>query len=264
MDMDFGKEKFDIILLAGQSNAEGSGVGPTKEEYLPDGKVFHMFGSRRLVGEKWVVEFPVEISIEETDSTKKDDLAVPFAHEYKSRGLLKEDRKLLIIDTGLGATAFLNGYWKPEDPGYKRMRYMLGCALNMNPENRVVAVIWHQGESDAVSNATYEEHYANLTRLFADMRKQAENEELPIIAADFCYQWKSTHEEMCAPVVKAIRDALTDVGGEFIETADLPSNHQDGTREGDYIHFSRNAVHILGRRYFDAYEKIISRKDRNV
>ena len=256
--MDFGKEKFDIILLAGQSNAEGSGYGPTKEEYLPDGTVYHMFGSKTLVDKEWVLEFPIEISIKETDSTKKDDLAVAFAHEYKNSGLLADGRKLLIIDTGLGATAFLNGYWKPEDPGYKRMKYMLDCALDMNPENRVVAALWHQGETDAVNHATFEGHYGNLMRLFGDIRAQAKDSKLPIIAADFCYQWKSTHEEVCAPVIKAIRDALSAVGGEFVETFDLPSNHQDGTREGDNIHFSRNAVHILGRRYFEAYKRIIA------
>ena len=257
--MDFGKEKFDIILIAGQSNAEGSGYGPVEEEYLPDGVTYHMFGSKTLVDKEWVLEFPIGIRIEEADSTKKDNFALSFAREYKRSGMLKDGRKLLVIDTGLGGTAFLNGYWKPEDPGYKRMRYMLDCALDMNPENRLVALLWHQGETDAANHATYGEHYANLTRLFTDMRKQAQNERLPIIAADFCNQWKSTHEDICAPVIKAIRDVISAVGGEFVETADLPSNHQDGTREGDNIHFSRNSLHILGRRYFEAYSKIIAR-----
>ena len=34
--IDYGNQSFDIILLAGQSNAEGNGVGPVTEEYLPD------------------------------------------------------------------------------------------------------------------------------------------------------------------------------------------------------------------------------------
>ena len=191
--MDFGKEKFDIILIAGQSNAEGSGYGPTKEEYLPDGIVYHMFGSKRLVDKKWVLEFPIDIKIEEADSTKNDNFAVAFAHEYKNSEMLSDGRKILIIDTGLGATAFLNGYWKPEDPAYKRMRYMLDCALDMNPENRVVAALWHQGETDASNKASYEEHYGNLMRFFGDIRDQAKDSKLPIIAADFCYQIGRAH-----------------------------------------------------------------------
>jgi hypothetical protein len=39
--MNFDNVKFDIILLAGQSNAQGSGYGPLVEEHLPDG-VFQM------------------------------------------------------------------------------------------------------------------------------------------------------------------------------------------------------------------------------
>lgn len=257
--MDFGKEKFDIILIAGQSNAEGSGYGPVEEEYLPDGVTYHMFGSKTLVDKKWVLEFPIGIRIEEADSTKKDNFALSFAREYKRSGMLKDGRKLLIIDTGLGGTAFLNGYWKPEDPGYKRMRYMLDCALDMNPENRLVALLWHQGETDATCHATREGHYERLARLFSDTRKQAQNDRLPIISAGFCNQWQSKHEDICTPVLEAIKHAVSDVGGEFVETGDLPSNDQDRTREGDVIHFSRNSLHLLGRRYFEAYSKIIAR-----
>ena len=39
---DFTKEKFDIIIQAGQSNAEGYGFGPVKEPYVPCDKVFYL------------------------------------------------------------------------------------------------------------------------------------------------------------------------------------------------------------------------------
>ena len=32
-------EKYDIIVLGGQSNAEGYGVGPVSEEYVPDERI---------------------------------------------------------------------------------------------------------------------------------------------------------------------------------------------------------------------------------
>ena len=43
-----------------------------------------------------------------------------------------------------------------------------------------------------------------------------------------------------------------------IETADLLSNNQKNGG-GDVIHFCRDALHELGRRYFSAYEKIVTR-----
>ena len=65
--MNFGEEKFDIILLSGQSNAEGSGKGPAKEEYPFDGSVYRMVGQKSLEkidGEDvWVLDFPVDIPV---------------------------------------------------------------------------------------------------------------------------------------------------------------------------------------------------------
>jgi hypothetical protein len=45
-------------------------------------------------------------------------------------------------------------------------------------------------------------------------------------------------------------------GGAFIETSDIPSNNQK-TGNGDGIHFCRESLHTLGKRYFAAYRTII-------
>ncbi len=258
--MNFGIEKFDIILLSGQSNAEGSGVGFANEEYTFDGKAYRMLGQKRLVGNDWEVDFPVDIKIEEADSTKKDDLAVAFAYEYIKAGLLEEGRKVLIVETALGGTGFRSKVWRRGDFGYKRMMYMLDCALNMNSENRLVAFLWHQGENEASSPEPREVFATQLSELFADVRKRSNGRELPIISGDFCYQWKLTRLEECNEVIEVIKRVTESFGGAFVETSDLPSNDQDGTRKDDNIHFSRNSIHILGRRYFDAYKDIIDKK----
>ena len=41
---DFTKEKFDIIIQAGQSNAEGCGVGNVEKAYAPTDKILHLDG----------------------------------------------------------------------------------------------------------------------------------------------------------------------------------------------------------------------------
>jgi hypothetical protein len=68
-------------------------------------------------------------------------------------------------------------------------------------------------------------------------------------------EWKMKNLENCEPVVAAIRDVCKTVNGAFVETSDLKSNNQE-IGNGDDIHFSRNALDILGRRYFEAFEKI--------
>ena len=40
-------QAFDIIVLAGQSNAQGSGIGPVTEEYVPTEKVYCLTGKEK-------------------------------------------------------------------------------------------------------------------------------------------------------------------------------------------------------------------------
>ena len=52
-----------------------------------------------------------------------------------------------------------------------------------------------------------------------------------------------------------IRAVAEEAGGAYIETADLRSNNQK-TGDGDEIHFCREDLQELGRRYFAAYTQL--------
>ena len=45
---DFTKDKFDIIIQAGQSNSEGYGFGPIDDPYQPDGRVWYLNQDRTI------------------------------------------------------------------------------------------------------------------------------------------------------------------------------------------------------------------------
>ena len=82
---------------------------------------------------------------------------------------------------------------------------------------------------------------------------------IPFVSGDFVNEWKSENIESCAPIVEKIKKITASEGGIFVETSDLLSNNQ-ATGNGDNIHFSRESLHILGIRYFDAFSKIIRKK----
>ncbi len=253
--MNYGNEKFDIILLAGQSNAEGTGFGPCDEEYEKDTDIFRMVGSKKFE-DAWIIDFPISIDIEAPHSHERDDLSLAFAHEYKKAGFLEKDRRILLVHTALGGTGFSSGHWRVGDSVYKRMLYMLDCALNMNPENRLTALLWHQGEMDVLGGNIGEEYNRQLTTLFEVIQKRAGGEFLPIITGDFVQNWIPRHEKECKLIAEQIKAVTESFGGVFVNTEGLPSNHEAGTRDEDRIHFSRNSLHLLGKRYFDAFEKI--------
>ena len=248
---DFTKEKFDVLIQAGQSNSEGYGFGPVDEPYRENDRVWYLNG-----------DFTLTPAAEKVNGNEiQSNFSLAFAEEYVKNGFLAEDRKLLIVRSAVGGTGFLDNQWKPEDPLFLRMMEMTRCAMALNPENRLRALLWHQGETDAGLHASYDVHYAHLSTLLRLVREAFDAPALPFVAGDFVQHWKGDNMEVCIPVVDAIRAVCRDCGsGAFVETDGLLSNMQELRRNPlgweDPIHFSRKSIYILGRRYFEAWREI--------
>lgn len=249
MLMDFTKERYDIIIQAGQSNSEGRGFGDSDHPYEPDERIWMMDGrgcisiGGEYVRENWVVAYP----------------ALTFAKRYIEAGLLEEGRKILIVRSAVGATGFCDHRWGMEDDLYHRMLEMTQDALDLNKDNRLVFFFWHQGETDAEGHSDYQTYYDNLYRLVTSTRKHFHMEFLPFIAGEFVREWISLNQEIAAPIMQATRDVCKEVGyAGFVTSENLLSNGAVGSRADDFIHFCRDASYELGRRYFDVYQKILS------
>ena len=251
---DFTKDKFDILIQAGQSNAEGSGLGSVDDPYVPDGRVWYMNQNGTIT-----------LAVEEVwYNDVRSNYALPFAREYIRAGMLAEGRHLLILRCGVGGTGFWNGRWSMDGDLYGQMMDMIRTALSLNPENRLVALLWHQGEAEAANTRSYAEYYGYLSDLLVSVRTAFSAPELPFVAGDFVHDWKNQNIEGCIPVIEATRAVCRDLGHSgFAETDGLLSNRQEldhhpmGWWESDPIHFSRKALYELGRRYFGEFERIV-------
>lgn len=247
---DFTKETFDIIIQAGQSNSEGYGMGEVEEPYEPNDRVWYMNG-----------DFTIACAAERVMANEvQGNFSLSFAKEYLNSSLLEDGRKLLILRTAVGGTGFLDNRWKMTDDLYLRMMEMIRTALTLNEQNRLVGLLWHQGETDATMNASYEVHYNHLMGLLRSVREEFKVPDLPFIAGDLVPQWEEENAAICEPVVKAMRDVCRDCGhGWFVETDGLLSNMQQLHRNTlgweDHIHFSRQSIYTLGKRYFEAFMK---------
>lgn len=252
--MDLSKEKFDIIILAGQSNAEGTGLGEVEQKFVPDEKIMAMDAPRMGI-DYLDAPFTFEIADErEADGQKYGVFALKFAEEYVKEGYLAQDRKVLIIRAAIGGTGFIGKQWHMEGKVYLKMLEMIDYALSLNKENKIVAMLWHQGEHDAFGGNTKDVFYGQLKALTNSIRSRYGN--IPFMAGDFVNEWKTKYIELCEPIVDAIRQIVAEMGtSAFIETSDLQSNNQK-IGNGDDIHFCREALQVVGQRYFDAYKKI--------
>ena len=270
--MNFEKNDYDVIILAGQSNAEGYGRGEVSEEYLPDEdiisltpsftsvyKVENGVDSLSVVYHDEPLKFAVaDVRIDKEQVT--NSLSLTFSEEYKKNGYLKNGRKLLIINAAIGATGFENNYWGLGKMLYNKMTEMVDYVLSLNSENKIVAFLWHQGEHDAGHLNPPAVYKAQLKEMIDAFKERYDLPDMPFVSGDFVNEWKSANLAICAPIIDVIKEVTESENGVFVETSDLMSNNERNG-DGDPIHFCRESLHILGRRYFDAFKKIIEEKN---
>lgn len=244
---DFSKEEFDLIIQAGQSNSEGCGQGDVENPYVANDTIWYLNN-----------DFTISVAQERIWGNQiAGDYSLSFARKYIESGKLKAGRKILIIRAAVGGTGFLDNHWKLTDDLYLRMIEMVRTAISLNPNNKLVAFLWHQGETDAIYNADYQTHFNNLSTLVNSVRKTFECENLPFIAGDFVPHWKLENIQICKPVIDAIKDVCLKIDNcKFVETDELLSNHQKIANQ-DPIHFCRESLFQLGLKYFDAFEMLI-------
>jgi len=248
---DFTKETFDILIQAGQSNSEGYGFGNIENPYNPDNNVYYL-----------TPDFIIEHATERvTGNQIQSNFGLSFAQEYIDAGMLEENRKILILRAAVGGTSFTDHRWGMQDDLYLRMIEMIKTALELNPANRLVALLWHQGETDAQKRATYDMHYNNLKNLVCSVREIFDAKKLPFIAGDFVHHWKNNNLDLAVPVVDAIHAVCKECQpSAFVESDGLLSNLEELGYNPlgwtDTIHFSRKAIYELGKRYFNAFVEI--------
>lgn len=263
-------DKFDIIILAGQSNAEGCGKGEVTNPYVPSEQILWMTDDAKLTytDEDGVHKIDkmnpptattVTVAEEpEVDGWKIGKFAMPFAARYAAQ-CLEPGRKVLIVNAAVGGTGFARKEWGIDAPLYKRMVRLTEEALAMNPQNRVVALLWHQGEHDAFENAEREPgprhdiYRAELEEMFADYF--ARFGKIPFVAAGFCDEWYLDNKVACDAILTALREYCAVIGGGFVETAGLESNHQK-VGVDDVIHFCKEAQYKLAELYFEKFLEI--------
>ncbi len=270
----FVNEAFDIILLIGQSNAEGFGLGDVENPYEPIEKIMQLTNTSPVFLE--VTPEDDKILHMKSPDTYRIDLAketvheergilgcfaLPFAKKYYEKYLSDTDRKVLLIRAAVGSSGFLRGNWCLGEPLYKRAVEMTDIALSLNPENRLTAILWHQGESDAMEGRRrdgydflYPYYMEKFGLLINDLRQRYGK--VPFVAGALCRDWTPGIQETSCAVEEATKKVIKEVGcAAFAESEGLLSNNAS-VGNGDSIHFSRPSQYDFADRYFSLYEDL--------
>lgn len=271
----------DVIVLAGQSNAQGFGLGACGNPYTPDARILLLRGDKPPVYRQFgATPDDSYLDVSEGESAVVEEAKIDgvgcfahyFAREYVRSGRLKEGRKLLIVFAPVGGTGFsdkpwgkgkierTSGLWTEDGPLYNRMLDLTDAALRLHPDNKLVGLLWHQGEFDAYeyNGQNLESQYsAWLETLINGVKNRYGAKTLPVVCGEFVRDtWYESHKQNSDVVMRATAKLMQKLGGGFVSSTGLPSNREKVGVDDD-IHFCHESLRILGERYFAAYEKIL-------
>lgn len=231
-------EKFQLFLLAGQSNMAGRGALDADSAKAPP----------RVL--KWTAENQWAPAVEPLHWDKAAagaGLARSFAEE-----LVEKDPTITVglIPTACGGSSIRS--WVPG--GYhdqtKSHPYddALARAKAAMPSGQLKAILWHQGEGDAnPKNAP--EYEQELKELIERFRKDLGIPDLPFYIGQLGrFPAKPWNESQEAVDQAQQRVAATVPHVYFISSEGLLS-------KGDNLHFSTEALRVFGRRYAEVYLK---------
>ena len=275
--LNYDNAEYDIILLAGQSNAYGNGYGETDNPWKERDDVM-MLKNDFEICYKHPYENTTYIDInaqkdgyiEKAKEVVRDDgvstigcFALTFAKMYAEKHLEK-GRKVLIVNTPIGGTGFKGEHWGPNDKMFLRMKDMMDSAVALNKNNKVVAVLWHQGEHDAFENRelTFEgikEYYdEKFTELF-DFIRDRYGKDVPFMCAGFTPAFINEFKKGSDAILEVLQTKMKEGHmTKFVDSTGLKCNSDIGF--DDVYHFCKTALEILGARYFEAFEQLINNK----
>ena len=266
---------YDVIILAGQSNADGFGISQTNQKYderielLLDEQLLAIYGKLDIDYDNFHKDlYPAKIIKRQAydrqeDGTYRGCFAYSFAKEYLKNGLLKDGRKLLVVKTAVGGTGFYRKQWGVGNTLHNRMIQMVDYAMNLDGDNKIVAMLWHQGESDTdifmdiPTSERYDFYYTRLFETFNAVREKYGLPNLPIVCGQTTNEFFNLNKENAETVLNATVDVCKKLDNTaFVRSDGLKTNNEE-LGNGDFYHFSYNSLIEFGKRYFKAFQEII-------
>lgn len=241
---------YDVVAILGQSNALGAGKGwqPLGAD-APGSGVYQM--------SSWSpVEDLVLPGIDPLLNPQPLAGSIGFGTTFAKEYVDATGRDVLLVPVAIGETGFTeaNGItWDPDNSTadtnlYDRSVEQIGDALAKNPDSRLVAVLWHQGEGD-VRTMTGDEYGQHLDATFDDLRDRFGD--VPILVGgmspDRMAEMDGIYDE-----INAVHQGI----GERIDNAAFVDPPAGMHNDGETIHFNAAGQRELGRSYWDAYASL--------
>lgn len=237
---------YDVILVIGQSNTHcGLVYDSILDAPHKDIKQLGRFGESDLE----IIE-ATEPMDHHTRYVGNIGFAMTFAKRYLEKHL-KPGRKILIIPGGRAGSGFYSHFWGVGDTLYNDAVMRSNFVLN-NTGNEMVAILWHQGESD-ITNPDYQQL---IDSMIVNFRRDIVGSSVtPFILGGMVPYWvnQDTNRISLNNIIENTVNRIERTGYAnplspyLIEKPD--NNYYD-------VHFDAAGLREMGRRYFSEYERI--------
>lgn len=226
--------RYDVFLLAGQSNMAGRGVVEAQDR-KPLARVFSL--SRNL---EWAP------AIDPLHSDKPDIAGVGIGRSF-AQVLTRENPKATIglVPCAMGGSAL--DEWKP---GEKLFVEAVKRGRHAANSGTLRGILWHQGEADSTDPAKAASYIERWTRFIEAFRRELGAPDLPVVVGqlgEFLYDRsgnKSPHARKVNEQLALIPLSVPRTA--FVSAAGLK-------HKGDEVHFDTPSLREFGRRYALAY-----------
>lgn len=241
----------DLVLIVGQSNAQGAGVpfdaaldagvegldqfagsGAVKDTILPAVESLYHYT-------KWVVA---------GGGAPRVGPGMEFGRQLWLNQ--PANRRVLLVPAAQGSTSITgdsNYSWDPDNTTAATNLFDYACdqlskALATHPRNRVVAILWHQGESDATAGATETWYRDKLIQIIEGFREIA-GENTPVLIGSMTPEVIESAENR-----RVIDRAHKAIPEHVPYTAYVPG--PSGMNQDGGIHYNADGARELGYRFF--------------
>lgn len=237
---------FDVFLLAGQSNMVGWNSDRDPALDTPDPRIFQL-GSAGTHKNNLI---PATDPLEHPSGNRGVGPAMRFSKAYLDS--LPSGRRVLLVPSAVGATGFSDNRWNPGNDLFEQAVARANIAMAVNPNNRFVAILWHQGETDVPAwGRTPLVYQAALDKAIYTFRARITGAaSAPMVLGKFTDGWAAVDTDArYTKLGKAgITAAIDDTPRRVPFTAVAQSTGLAYAR--DVIHFNAAGQRELGLRYF--------------
>ena len=238
-----GCDRFDLLLLLGQSNMKGRGVMPA--EPLRDERIVML----HLRDDAWyLARHPLHLVGDARTFAGHDNAGVGPGLAFATAVAARTPRaRLGLVPCAVGGSSI--ALWQRGarlyDQAIRRARLALASPGAVRP--RLRGALWLQGEADA-TDARFPGHEERLLRLVADLRADLGEPGLPFLACTIGELRPDAEGRRVAEMNRLLLSLPQKRAGTgCVDARDLR------THIGDAVHFDTAAQEEIGRRYAAQY-----------